>query len=130
VRDTMPEDLVSGAPRPRGAPAPAGLVVHSDQASQYTATRFKDLLARHGAVQRMSRRGNGYDNAHAESFWSRFKAELLDGGSCPGLTEGRLEISHHIAYYNVERRHSSLGYQAPNHFAPPFKQRPNSVRLS
>ena len=118
VRDTMPEDLVSEAlrralvvRRPR-----AGLVVHSDQGSQYTATRFKDLLARHGAVQSMSRRGNCYDNAHAESFWSRFKAELLDGGRFPGLTEAELEISHHIAYYNAERRHSALGYQAPNHF--------------
>ena len=56
------------------------------------ATRFKDLLARHGAVQSMSRRGNCYDNAHAESFWSRFKAELIDGGRFPGLAEARLEI--------------------------------------
>ena len=118
VRDTMPEDLVSEALRRAlvvRRPL-AGLVVHSDQGSQYTATRFKDLLARHGAVQSMSRRGNCYDNAHAESFWSRFKAELLDGGSFPGLAEAKLEISHHIAYYNAERRHSSLGYQAPNHF--------------
>jgi putative transposase len=61
----------------------------------------------------MSRRGNCYDNAHAESFWSRFKAELLDGGSFPGLAEAKLEISHHIAYYNAERRHS---YLAPNLF--------------
>ncbi len=53
---------------------PAWVVVHSDQGSQYTATRFKDILARNGAVQSMSRRGNCYDNAHAESFWSRFKA--------------------------------------------------------
>lgn len=118
VRDTMPEDLVSEALRRALVVRrpPAGLVVHSDQGSQYTATRFKDLLVRHGAVQSMSRRGNCYDNAHAESFWSRFKAELLDGGSFPGLTEAKLEISHHIAYYNAERRHSSLGYQAPNHF--------------
>ena len=64
----------------------------------------------------MSRRGNCYDNAHAESFWRRFKAELLDGGSFPGLAEAKLEISHHIAYYNAERRHSALGYQSPNHF--------------
>ncbi len=118
VRDTMPEDLVSEALRRALVVRrpPAGLVVHSDQGSQYTATRFKDLLARHGAVQSMSRRGNCYDNAHAESFWSRFKAELLDGGSFPGLAEAKLEISHHIAYYNAERRHSALGYQAPNHF--------------
>ena len=118
VRDTMPEDLVSEALR-RALTVrrpPAGLIVHSDQGSQYTATRFKQLLTRHEALQSMSRRGNCYDNAHAESFWSRFKAELLDGGSFPGLAEARLEISHHIAYYNAERRHSALGYRSPNHF--------------
>ena len=113
----MPEDLVSEAVRR----ALAVLVTHSDQGSQYTATRFKALLTRHGAQQSMSRRGNYYDNAlpgttHAESFWSRFKAELLDGGSFPGLAEAKLEISHHVAYYNAERRHSALGYRAPNHF--------------
>ena len=118
VRDTMPEDLVSEALRRALAVRrpPVGLIIHSDQGSQYTATRFKDLIAQHGARQSMSRRGNCYDNAHAESFWSRFKAELLDGGSFPGLAEARLEISHHIAYYNAERRHSALGYLAPNHF--------------
>jgi len=123
VRDTMPEDLVSQALRRALVVRrpPAGLVVHSDQGRQYTATRFQDLLARHGAVQSMSRRGNCYDNAHAESFWSRFKAELLDGGSFPGLEEARLEISHHIAYYNAERRHSALGYQAPNLFETHLK---------
>jgi len=126
VRDTMPEDLVSEALRRAlvvRRPA-AGLVVHSDQGSQYTATRFKDLVTRHGAVQSMSRRGNCYDNAHAESFWSRFKAELLDGGSFPGLAEAKLEISHHIAYYNAERRHSSLGYHSPNHFETQLQTTP------
>ena len=90
--------------------------MHSDQGSQYTATRFKDVVVKHGAMQSMSRRGNCYAQAHAESFWSRFKAELLDGGSFPGLAEAKLEISYHVAYYNAERRHSSLGYLAPNHF--------------
>ncbi|MBO3273346.1 integrase core domain-containing protein [Hymenobacter defluvii] len=46
---------------------------------------------------------------------------MLDGGSFPGLTEAKLEISHHIAYYNAERRHSALGYQSPNHFETQFK---------
>ena len=64
----------------------------------------------------MSRRGNCYDNAHAELFWSCFKAELLDGGHFPRLAEAKLEISHHVAYYNAERRHSALGCLAPNHF--------------
>ena len=123
VRDTMPEDLVSEALRRALAVRwpPAGLVVHSDQGSQYTATRFKQLLTRHGAVASRSRRGNCYDNAHVESFGSCFKAELLDGGNFSGLAEAKLEISHHVAYYNAERRHSALGYQSPNHFETHFQ---------
>ena len=123
VRQSMPEDLVSEALRRALAvrqPA-AGLVVHSDQGSQYAATTFKRLVARHGAVQSMSRRGNCYDNAHAESFWSRLKTELLDGGSFRNLSEARLETSHYLAYYNAERRHSALGYLAPNHFETHFQ---------
>jgi putative transposase len=111
VRKSMPEDLVSEALRRALAvrPPPVGLIVHSDQGSQYSAINFKDLVARHKAVQRMSRRGNCYDNAHAESCWSRLKTELLAGGSFRKLTEARLEISHYLAYYNAERRHSALG---------------------
>ena len=118
VRDTMPEDLVSEALRRALAVRrpPAGLLVHSDQGGQSTATCFKYLLARHRARQSMSRRGNCYDNVHAESFWSRFKAELLDGGSFPSLAEAKLETSHHVAYYNAERCHLALGCQSPNHF--------------
>ena len=114
----MPEDLVSETLRRALAvrqPA-ARLVVPSGQGSQYAATRFGDLLTRHGAQQRRSRRGNGYDNAQAASFWSRLKTELLDGGRLPGLEEARLELAPYIAYYNDERRHSALGYQSPNHF--------------
>jgi transposase InsO family protein len=123
VRESMPEDLVSEALRRALAvrqPA-AGLLIHSDQGSQYSATAFKALVARHQAVQSMSRRGNCYDNAHAESFWSRLKTELLDGGSFRNLSEARLEISHYLAYYNAERRHSALSYLAPNHFETHFQ---------
>ena len=119
----MPEDLVSEALRRALSvrqPA-AGLVVHSDQGSQYSATTFKTLVARHEVVQSMSRRGNCYDNAHAESFWSRLKTESLDGGSFRNLTEARLEISHYLACYNAERRHSALGYLALNHFETQFQ---------
>ena len=123
VRESMPEDLVSEALRRALAvrqPA-AGLIVYSDQGSQYSATNFKALVARHEAVQSMSRRGNCYDNAHAESFWSRLKTELLAGGSFRSLSEARLEISHYLAYYNAERRHSALCYLALNHFETHFK---------
>ena len=96
MRDTMTEDLVSEALRRALAVRrpPSGLVVHSDQGSQYTATRFKDLLTCHGAQQSISRRGNCYYNA--ESFWSRLKTKPLDGGRFCGLAEARLEISQYI----------------------------------
>ena len=118
VRTTMPADLVGEALRRAlvvRQPAP-GLIVHSDQGSQYTADDFSQLVGRHHAIASMSRKGNCYDNAHAESFWSRLKTELLDGGSFPDLETARLEISHYVAYYNLVRRHSALGYQAPATF--------------
>ena len=123
LRETMPEDLVSEAlRRAQAVRQPAtGLVIHSDQGSQYAATLFRELVARHQALPSMSRRGNCYDNAHAGSFWSRLKTERLDGGSFPSLAEARLEISHYLAYYNAERRHSALGYQSPNHFETHFQ---------
>ena len=68
VRATIPENLVSGAfRRALGGPCPsAGRIV-------YSATRFEELLTRYGPQQSRSRRGNCYDNAHVESFGSRFK---------------------------------------------------------
>ena len=96
-------------------------MVHSDQGSQYAATNFKALLARHEAVQSMSRRGNCYDNAHAESFWSRLKIERLDGGSFCNLAEVRLKISNYLAHYNTERRHTAPSYLVPNHFETRFQ---------
>jgi putative transposase len=72
-------------------------------------------------MQSRSPRGNCYDNAHAESFWSRLKTELLDGGSFRNLVEARLEISHYLAYYNAVRCHSALGYLAPKHFETHFQ---------
>ncbi|WP_188816188.1 integrase core domain-containing protein [Hymenobacter cavernae] len=122
----MPEDLISEALR---RPAPE-LVVHSDQGSQYSATNFKALVARYEAVQGMSHLGNCYNNAHAKSFWSRLKIELLASSSFANLAEIRQEISHYLVCYNAERRHSALGYLAPTTSKPIFKLGPNSVRHS
>ena len=61
----------------------------------------------------MSQRGKGYDND--ESFWSRFKVELLHVGSLPDLAEAKLEIRHQVVYYNAEP-HSTLGYHSSNYF--------------
>ena len=65
----------------------------------------------------MSGRGNCYDNAQAESFFSRFKAELLEGGMFEDLAQARSEIFSYIeGYYNRTRLHSSLGYKSPLEF--------------
>lgn len=65
-----------------------------------------------------------------ESFWSRFKIELLDGDSVANLTEARLEISHYLAYYTNEWRHAVPSYYAPTTSKASFTPCPNSMWLS
>ena len=84
----MSEDLVSEALRRAMAVRrpPTDLIVYFDQGSQYTATRFNDLIVQNRALQRMNRRGNYHDNAlpdtaHAEFFWNHFKTGSLDSGA-------------------------------------------------
>ena len=65
----------------------------------------------------MSGKGNCYDNAQAESFFSRFKAELLEGGVFEDLEQARSEIFSYVdGHYNRVRLHSSLGYKSPIEF--------------
>lgn len=65
----------------------------------------------------MSRAGESYDNAYAESLFSRYKAELLEGGAFADVEEARLETFPYIeGYYNRVRRHSSLGYLSPEEY--------------
>ena len=65
----------------------------------------------------MSRAEESYDNAYAESLFSRYKAELLEGGAFSDLEEARLETMNYIeGYYNRVRRHSSLGYVSPEEY--------------
>lgn len=95
----------------------AGTIVHTDQGSQYVSTAFRQVLARHGCRQSMSRRGNCYDNATAESFFSRYKAELLEGGMFQDVDQARSETFSYIeGYYNRTRRHSALNYKTPDEF--------------
>jgi transposase InsO family protein len=70
----------------------------------------------------MSAKGNCYDNAQAESFFSRFKAELIEDGSFESVEQARTEIFSYIeGYYNRIRRHSSLGYVSPMEFEKQLK---------
>jgi putative transposase len=94
--------------------AAKGLIVHSDRGGQYAGSIFRKLLSGHKLLQSMSGVDNPYDNAFMESYFSRFKAELLQGGAFEGLENARSEIFEYIeTYYNPVRRHSALGYISP-----------------
>ena len=74
----------------------------------------------------MSGKGNCYDNAQAESFFSRFKTELLEGGVFEDVEQATTEVFSYIeGYYNRVRLHSSLGYKSPLEFE---KQLENKMR--
>lgn len=95
----------------------AGLIIHSDQGGQYASDVYRQLLGQIRAVPSMSRRGNCYDNATMESFWSTLKAECLAGSPPPTHRQARQMIFEYIeTYYNRVRLHSSLGYQSPVDF--------------
>lgn len=102
-----------------------GLIVHSDGGGQYGGNQFRNLLSLHGFRQSMTRKDNHYDNAQAESLFSRFKAELLDGGLFYGLADARLQSFEYIdGYYNTIRRHSSLGNISPLEFEKRYWAQP------
>jgi putative transposase len=94
--------------------AAKGLIIHSDRGGQYAGNIFRKLLNTHLVLQSMSGVDNPYDNAFMESYFSRFKAELLQEGTFDGLENARAEIFEFIeTYYNPVRRHSALGYISP-----------------
>lgn len=93
------------------------LIVHSDRGGQYAGGEFRKLLRKRKIKQRMSRADDPYDNAAMESFFSRLKAELLEGGAFDSLEDARTEIFEYIEmYYNTQRKHSSLNYQSPTQY--------------
>jgi putative transposase len=92
----------------------AGLLSHSDRGSQYASAHYQLLLARHGITCSMSRRADCWDNAPMESFFASLKKELVHGADFATRAEARLAIVEYIeAFYNNQRRHSSLGYVSP-----------------
>ncbi len=95
----------------------AGLIVHTDQGSQYTGGRFRALLAKYDAVHSNSRKGNPYDNAVMEAFYRTIKRELIQGSKYETPEQAQTEIFKYIElYYNTSRMHSALGYLSPAQF--------------
>ena len=79
-------------------------IIHTDQGSQYAAVEYRRLLYIGGFRQSMSRKGNCYDNAQAESFFSRFKAELVENGIFESVEDARSEVFSYIEGVRPESR--------------------------
>lgn len=93
-----------------------GLLVHSDRGCQYTSVPFQESVRRIGGTSSMSRKGDCWDNAPMESFWSSMKTEMESS-----VPRTRAEARHRVfayieAFYNPRRRHSTLGYLSPVQF--------------
>ena len=98
------------------SPGP-GLLHHSDRGSQYASTDYRKLLERHGMKCSMSRKGDCWDNAVAESFFSSYKVESVFGEDFQTREEARGTTFEYIeAFYNQTRLHSTLGYLSPVEF--------------
>lgn len=97
-------------------------IIHTDRGSQYVSNIYRELLKRHELRQSMSGKGNCYDNAQAESFFARFKTELVEDGVFESVEQARSETFSYIeGYYNRIRRHSALGYLSPMEFEKELK---------
>ncbi len=99
----------------------AGLVHHSDRGSQYASGDYQKALDELGVVCSMSRKGNCWDNAVAESFFATLKTECIYSRRFATRAEAREAIFHFIeVFYNRHRRHSTLGYVSPMEFEMKF----------
>lgn len=117
--DHMEVDLVSDALKMavmRQRPG-KGLLHHSDRGVQYASDDYLHLLQSHNMVPSMSNKGDCWDNAAMESFWSTLKTELVHHESYATRAEARASIFEYIeVFYNRKRIHSSIGYQCPEAF--------------
>jgi len=94
-------------------PSP-GLIFHSDQGTVYGSHDYRDLLQKHSVLASMSRKGNCYDNAVAESFFSNLKNEAMHERLFASRAEAKAVVSDYIElYYNRRRLHQTLDYQTP-----------------
>jgi len=94
-----------------------GLIVHSDRGVQYASKPYTRLLAQHECIGSMSRKGNCWDNAVAESFFGSLKQELVQWKNYQTRLEAQQDILGYIAmHYNSKRLHSFLGYISPNQY--------------
>jgi len=110
-------DMAVGQREPGG-----DTLIHSDRGVQYRGNEYQAALANYGIAASMSRKGNCWDNAAMESFFSRLKVELVYAENFRTVDEARAGIFEYIEmFYNRKRRHSSLGYVSPHEFEQQFQ---------
>jgi transposase InsO family protein len=101
------------------------LILHSDRGSQYASHRLRQMLKENNIQQSMSSKGNCYDNAPVESFFSTLKRELVYRDNYKTREEAKQSLFEYIElFYNRQRRHSTLGYLSPLQFEN-LKKTPN-----
>ena len=99
------------------------LLIHSDRGVQYRGNEYQETLKSYGINCSMSRKGNCWDNAVMESFFSRLKVELIYAEKYKTIEDARSSIFEYIEiFYNRTRRHSSLGYVSPYRFEQQYDQ--------
>ena len=109
----------------------AGLTHHSDRGSQYASGDYQDALDELGVVCSMSRKGNCWDNAVAESFFATLKTECVYTRRFATRAEARETIFEYIeVFYNGRRRHSTIGYVSPVEFEMKFNQEKSTEKLA
>ena len=118
MSERMTEKLVTDALEQavgrESPPDDFSLVFHDDQGSQHASRAFQRCLESHGIAQSMSRPGNPWDNALAESFFKTPERELASGKGYKTREEAKQDVFKYIElYYNRQRMHSSIDYNAP-----------------
>jgi putative transposase len=102
------------------------LIVHSDRGAQFASAAYRQVLSHHGLIASMSRKGNCYDNAFIESFWSSLKYEVVYPQRFATFAQARSALFNYIeTFYNRMRLHSSLAYCSPVNFESQLK--PNNI---
>jgi putative transposase len=107
---------------------PRGLLHHSDRGSQYASADYQRALAARGIVASMSRRGDCWDNAVAESFFATLKVELAHEAQWPTRAHAQDDVFEYLeGFYNGRRRHSALGYLSPLTFEHQWWKAPSRL---
>ena len=107
----------------------AGVLLHSDRGSQYASNAYQALLAQHGIVCSMSRKGNCWDNAPMERFFLSLKMERVWRRDYANQEEARRDVADYLmTFYNQKRLNSALGYMSPAEFERQHRLKPAPVQ--